>query len=166
MKFSWKIFENWLFWKMSFFLVGHFEFFFRKKKFFLLHSHENQPKLYGRMDGSKFWCFPWFPENSLLCVILCYTVYVSCLWNFKDGGSCNSKVLPKNQHAQRKLSKLYFQSQFSMSKINGIFWKKKKIIWVCWFLTYCILGPTIFEIPQPNWYHYTPTRGTCQAMTG
>ena len=33
------------------------------------------PNLYGRMDGSKFWCFPWFPENSLLCVILRYTVY-------------------------------------------------------------------------------------------
>ena len=32
------------------------------------------PNLYGRMDGSKFWCFPWFPENSLLCVILRYTV--------------------------------------------------------------------------------------------
>ena len=24
--------------------------------------------LYGRMDGSKILCFPWFPENSLLCV--------------------------------------------------------------------------------------------------
>ena len=34
------------------------------------------PNFYGRMDGSKFWCFPWFPENSLLCVILRYTVYV------------------------------------------------------------------------------------------
>ena len=34
------------------------------------------PNLYGRMDGSKFWCFPWFPENSLLCVILRYTVYM------------------------------------------------------------------------------------------
>ena len=31
--------------------------------------------LYGRMDGSKFWCFPCFPENSLLCVILRYRVY-------------------------------------------------------------------------------------------
>ena len=61
---------------MSFFWVGHFEFFFRKKKenfcFILIKI---SPNLYGRMDGSKFWCFPWFPENSLLCVILCYTVY-------------------------------------------------------------------------------------------
>ena len=38
------------------------------------------PNLYGRMDGSKFWCFPWFPENSLLCVILRYTVYVTIFW--------------------------------------------------------------------------------------
>ena len=34
------------------------------------------PNLYDRMDGSKFWCFPWFLENSSLCVILCYTVYI------------------------------------------------------------------------------------------
>ena len=35
------------------------------------------PNLYGRMDGSKFWCFSWFPKNSLLCVILRYTVHCS-----------------------------------------------------------------------------------------
>ena len=27
------------------------------------------------MDGSKFLCFPWFTENSLVCVILRYTAY-------------------------------------------------------------------------------------------
>ena len=60
---------------MSFFWVGHFEFFFRKKKFFFCFiPMKISPNLYGRMDGSKFWCFPWFPENSLLCVILRYTV--------------------------------------------------------------------------------------------
>ena len=35
----------------------------------------------GRMDESKFWCFFWFPENSLLYVILRYTVYVG---NYAD----------------------------------------------------------------------------------
>ena len=40
------------------------------------------PNLYGRMDGSKFWCFPCFPENSLLCVILRYTVYLFFIDNF------------------------------------------------------------------------------------
>ena len=33
------------------------------------------------------------------------------LWNFKDGGSYNARVLPKNQHAQRKL----FQNNPAMS---------------------------------------------------
>ena len=62
---------------MSFFWVGHFEFFFRKKKiFFCFIPMKISPNLYGRMNGSKFWCFPWFPENSLLCVILRYTVYI------------------------------------------------------------------------------------------
>jgi hypothetical protein len=32
MKFSQKFFENWRFWKISFFSVGHFEKFFLKKK--------------------------------------------------------------------------------------------------------------------------------------
>ena len=32
MKFSRKNFENWRFWKISFFSVGHFEIFFSKKK--------------------------------------------------------------------------------------------------------------------------------------
>ena len=43
--------------------------------FFCFIPMKISPNLYGRMDGSKFWCFPWFPENSLLCVILRYTVY-------------------------------------------------------------------------------------------
>ena len=34
------------------------------------------PNLYGKMDGSKFWCFHWFLAKSLLCVILRYTVYI------------------------------------------------------------------------------------------
>ena len=39
------------------------------------------PNLYGRMDGLKFWRFPWFPGNFLLFVIKRYTVYVySALW--------------------------------------------------------------------------------------
>ena len=26
------------------------------------------------LDGTSFWCFPWFPANPLLCVIYRYTV--------------------------------------------------------------------------------------------
>ena len=46
--------------------------------FFCFIPMKISPNLYGRMDGSKLWCFPWFPENSLLCVKLRYTVYT--LW--------------------------------------------------------------------------------------
>ena len=35
-------------------------------------------KLCDRMDWTQFWCFPWFPANSLLCVILRYTVNSVC----------------------------------------------------------------------------------------
>ena len=69
---------------MSFFWVGHFEFFFRKKIFFFCFiPMKISPNLYGRMDGSKFWYFPWFPENSLLCVILHYTVYTWHFWTVR-----------------------------------------------------------------------------------
>ena len=51
-------------------------FFFKKIFFFCFIPIKISPNLYGRMDGSKFWCFPWFPENSMLCVILRYTVYL------------------------------------------------------------------------------------------
>ena len=37
------------------------------------------PNLHGRMDELKFWCFLWFLENSLLCVILRYTVYAQLI---------------------------------------------------------------------------------------
>ena len=62
---------------MSFFWVSHFDLFFNKKKRKTksLIPMKISPNLNGRMDGSKFWCFPWFPKNSLLCVILRYTVY-------------------------------------------------------------------------------------------
>ena len=72
-----KYIENWQFWKSQFYWVGgHFDFF--SKIFFCFIPMKISPNLYGRMDGSKFWCFPWFPENSLLCVILRYTVYIVC----------------------------------------------------------------------------------------
>ena len=54
MKFSRKNFENWRFWKISFFSVGHFENLFSKKKFFfLLHSHVKWPKFLGLQGWVK-----------------------------------------------------------------------------------------------------------------
>ena len=69
-----------LFWELAIlknelFLSRPFWIFFSKIFFFFCFIPTKiSPNLYGRMDGSKFWCFPWFPENSLLCVILRYTV--------------------------------------------------------------------------------------------
>ena len=68
---------------VKFLRIGDFEklsFFesaiFQKKTIICFIPMKISPNLYGKMDVSKFWCFHWFPENSLLCVILCYTVYV------------------------------------------------------------------------------------------
>ena len=42
---------------------------FQKKKFCLIPMKISH-KLCDRMDGTQFWCFPWFPANSLLCVMI------------------------------------------------------------------------------------------------
>ena len=76
-KFSQKNFKNWRFWKTAILKNRPFWiFFFIKKNFFCFIFMKISPNLYGRMDGSKFWGFPWFPANSLLCVIKHYTVYI------------------------------------------------------------------------------------------
>ena len=61
-------FEKW-----AFFWVGHFEFFFRKKKIFFFASF---PWKLAQIYMVEWMGFPWFLENSLLCVILRYTVYL------------------------------------------------------------------------------------------
>ena len=62
-------FEKWPFWK-----IGHFF------CFILMKISAN---LYGTLDGSKFWHFPWFPTNSLLRLIKRYTVYISyAMWKY------------------------------------------------------------------------------------
>ena len=84
MKFSQKNFENWRFWKMAILKIGHFGILFiRKKNFFCFIPIKISHKLCDGMDGTQFWCFPWFPPNSLLCVIYCYTVYLWRLWDTK-----------------------------------------------------------------------------------
>ena len=71
---------DWFLWgssKKKIFLCRPFwNFFFKKIFFFCLIPMKISHKLCDRMDGTQFWCFPWFPANSLLCVILCYTVYL------------------------------------------------------------------------------------------
>ena len=73
------------FWELAILKNGHFwktailDFFSKKNIFFCFILMKISPNLHGRMDGLKFWCFPWFPENSLLCVKLRYTVYMCVL---------------------------------------------------------------------------------------
>ena len=70
----WEIFAK-KFWELAIlknelFLSRPFWIFFPKKKFFFCFiPMKISPNLYGKMDGSKFWCFHWFSANSLLCVI-------------------------------------------------------------------------------------------------
>ena len=77
MKFSQKNFENWRFWKMAILKNRPFWiFFFGKKKYFCLIPMKISHKLCDSINGTQFWWFPWFPANSLLCVIYRYTVYI------------------------------------------------------------------------------------------
>ena len=64
--------------KLSFFESAILNFFCQKNNFCLIPIKISH-KLCDRMDGTQFWCFLWFPANSLLCVILRYTVYIAAL---------------------------------------------------------------------------------------
>ena len=62
--------------------------------FFCFILMKISPNLYGRMVGLKFWCFPWFPENSLLRVILRYRVYILQISSWKKHSyTANENVL-------------------------------------------------------------------------
>ena len=65
MKFSRKNIENWRSWKMSFFWVGHFEFFFSKKKYFCCFiAMKISHKLCVRMDETQFLLLWWFTAKN------------------------------------------------------------------------------------------------------
>ena len=53
--------------------IGDFE---KRPFWFFFLQMKISPNSYGRLDGSKFWRFSWFPAIFLLCVIKRYTVYV------------------------------------------------------------------------------------------
>ena len=75
----WNVHENILRIKgvenLRFFESAILNFFFQKKKFYFVPMKISH-KLCDRMDGTQFWCFPWLSANSLLCVILRYTMYL------------------------------------------------------------------------------------------
>ena len=69
--------------------IGHLGFFFSEKKNIFAWSPWKSVTNYVLewMDGNQFWCFPWFPANSLLCVIYRYTVYfekINWWWTFNQ----------------------------------------------------------------------------------
>ena len=116
------------FWELAILKNGHFwktailDFFFKKKIFFCFILMKISPNLYGRMHGLKFWCFPWFPENSFLCVILRYTVYVhyvnSSVPKFDMIHSFCYQFLPTPQ-LHCKIEVPY--SNFQFSEVNSLF---------------------------------------------
>jgi hypothetical protein len=61
MKFSEKNIENWQSWKMTFFLGGHFEFFFSRFFFFLLHLIKKTKGFHMRYNF--FLYYGWFLNN-------------------------------------------------------------------------------------------------------
>ena len=66
------------FWKSAILKMGNFGFFFfKKERKFGLIPMKTSHILCDRMNGTQFWCFPLFPANSLLCVIIRCTVYVN-----------------------------------------------------------------------------------------
>ena len=86
-----------------FFLSRPFWFFFSiffnffQFLFFCFIPNKINPNLYGIIDGSKFWWFPWFPENSLMRNIT-LTVYVHYHLNNSAAPparrACTSQVRP------------------------------------------------------------------------
>ena len=74
-----KKFEDWRFWKTTILKHGHFRIFSPPKKNCMIPMKISH-KLCDIMDGTLFWCFPWFPAKLLLCIILHYTVYIELLW--------------------------------------------------------------------------------------
>jgi hypothetical protein len=66
MKFSQILFENWRFWKIQFFWVSHFDFFFSKKNqfFFCFIPMKISQRFLDIMDVTKFWRLPWFPAKN------------------------------------------------------------------------------------------------------
>ena len=90
--------------------IGKFEkrpfwIFFLEFFFFCFNFTKISPNVYGRMNRSKFWRFPWFPANSLLCVILRYTVYIviHAIWSYNNifhRRLCQARMFPTSPSRQ------------------------------------------------------------------
>jgi hypothetical protein len=77
----------------KFFWVDLFDFFFFKKYFFCFIPMKTTQSFLGSKGGSKFRWLPWFPANSLLCVILRYIQYMWLDHCLPDCCNCEQKIL-------------------------------------------------------------------------
>ena len=127
MKFSQKNF-----WELAVLKNGHFEklailhFFLCKKIFFCFILMKISHKLCDRMDGTQFWCFTWFPANSLLCVILSFTVYSISV----KGSEMYRPGYLKTQFCKRFWTHTWSQIETNLNAQSGILRN--------WLLTFCI----------------------------
>ena len=75
LKFSRKNIESWRNWKIQFFWVLPFWFFFQFFFYCFIPMKISQ-RFLGSKDGSKFWWLPWFPAQNNTCAKICNTVYI------------------------------------------------------------------------------------------
>ena len=114
MKFSQKNIENWRFWKLTFYWVGHFEFFFsRKIIFFCFIPMKISHKLCVRIDGTQFLLLWWFTARN----------EHECIWN-KLGAFfvllCSEEVLVSITD-QILANCTFVHRQLSLSQTDGYF---------------------------------------------
>ena len=86
-------------------------------------------KLCDRMNGSQFWCFSWFPENSLLYVILLYTV--QCSYNLSRDNSIqiSEPALQKSWKSPSKMSKKVWITMKKIETWNILMARMR--VWLC-----------------------------------
>ena len=122
--------ENCRNWKTQFFLSRPFWIFFsKKKKLFCFMPMKISYKLCHWIDGTQFWCFTWYAENSLLCVILRYTVYT---------------VLSTFLFQPWYLGKLHFINH--NIKLRKSFWWSKVISCILCLLAFRLLAMSFIRI--------------------
>ena len=131
MKFSEFFFQNWRFWKMYFFWVGHFEFFFFKKKnFFCLILTKTCQSLLVSKKFSKFWWLPWFPSKNQSPQTFQPTVYR----NFMLESIYIINIYMFLFQAHLGLSREDFMAaprwkQLEIRKEKGLFWRRNGSFW-------------------------------------
>ena len=79
-----------------------------------------------------------------------YVLMSFWLWSFKDGESLKSRFVAKNR--LWKYNYCTFWQTVIQRTIHKIWWFPLSMLILD--QKSCFLGPTMFEIPQPNWHYY------------